>query len=133
MQGVQQQVRHSEAEIGRPAESPAAGFFQKLVFFAAALLTAAALADLVGVVLRASWLTRAGAQVCVVGIVLGSICLVWWLALRNTTRRGWMLWTFALVCFGLARWVRGSAGVPPDAPLVGVEVIGVVLALVAVW
>jgi len=122
-----------EAEIGAPAQTSESMIFQKLLFCTAALLVVVSLADLVGVALRVSWLTRAGAHLGTAGILLGAICLVPWAARKSTRRRGWLLWTAALMCFSLARWVRGSAGVPPDAPLIAAEIIGAVLAVAAVW
>ncbi|MEX2283020.1 MAG: hypothetical protein WEE89_11105 [Gemmatimonadota bacterium] len=49
----------------------------------------------------------------------------WWIGPRVAR----LAWYVTLVAFFLARFLRGTAGVPPDPPLIMLEVLGVGLAL----
>ena len=100
--------------------------FSLVIPCAAVLL--ALIIDAAGLLLDAAALHRAGAQLAQLAIALGALA---WIArmMSPTTRRGLVLWLIGLLMLALARWVRGSAAVPPDAPLVGLQVLGCALLL----
>jgi hypothetical protein len=61
-----------------------------------------------------------GGHFASLAIGLDAICI-----LVNGRGRGW--WITALVLLALARWLRGSAGVPPDPPLLVLQLIAALL------
>ena len=63
-----------------------------------------------------------GGRLAMLAIALGVACAV-------SIRRGRVFWIIAVLLLVVARWLRGSAGVPPDAPLVVMQLIAVLLML----
>jgi peptidoglycan/LPS O-acetylase OafA/YrhL len=80
---------------------------------------AALLLDVVGRRLDDSRLWIAGAHTTFSAFALGCLCLLFWRRLLAGQRwSGLALWLFGLVLLGLARLLRGAAGVAPDPPLI---------------
>lgn len=87
------------------------------LWLAASATVLAALALLLDLLQITAW----GGRLAWPAIALAGICA---LALG---RRGRVFWIFALALLGLARWLRGSAGVSPDPPLLVLQLIAVLL------
>jgi hypothetical protein len=98
---------------------------------ALSLFVTASSLDLVGRLTRNSlvWTLGAHAATTGIGLALGAWVVRWW----GGPRRGRWLWLVAILTFGLARFLRGAAGVSPDPPLIGLEGVGVLAALAALW
>jgi hypothetical protein len=93
------------------------------------LLIAALLLDVTGRVLDSLTLWTAGAHITEIGVSLG--VAVACLTLIEGVRRGQLLWLSGLTMFTLARILRGSAAVPPDAPLLVASALGCALTIAA--
>lgn len=97
------------------------------------LLGCATAFDLGGRAFDIPLLWRWGGHLLVLGIVVSSAHWLVSIFVMKGKRRGIMLWFAALCCYALARWVRGSASVPPDPPLQALEIIGLILLIIALW
>ena len=64
-----------------------------------------------------------GGRLAVLAIALGAACVI------ALGKRGRVFWIIAVLLLALARWLRGSAGVPPDPPLLVMQLIAVLLML----
>jgi hypothetical protein len=108
-----------------------ADFAHSAALLASAVLAFAALLDLVGRILGQGWFWIAGGWVLPVGVIAaaaaGLVCLT------GRPRRGTLLLLTAAFLAGLARWLRGSAAVPPDPPLIAAEILAVLFALLGYW
>ena len=94
----------------------------------------ALLLDWVGRRLDDSRLWIAGAHTALSAFILGSACVFLWRLLLGGRRwRGVLLWLVGLVLLGLARLLRGAAGVAPDPPLIAAVGIAALLLSCAVW
>ncbi|MGH7467121.1 MAG: hypothetical protein ACRENP_03960 [Longimicrobiales bacterium] len=98
---------------------------------ALALLVLAFTLDLGGRLTGRVWLWMAGGYCSSAGIALGLVA--WALAWFQRRHGGQLLWLFGLMLFALARFLRGSAGVPPDSPLVVLNGMGCFLLAASLW
>jgi hypothetical protein len=98
---------------------------------AAATFFLAFVLDAAGRLLHREALWRLGGHLWMVALLVGSVA---WLTLilerrEGGRRHGVVLVLGAVAVAALARWVRGSAGVPPDPPVEAAEAISAVLIL----
>ena len=94
------------------------------------LAVAGLICDLSGKELGAATVLRVGGHLGLTAVLAGLVALAW-RAIRS--RRIALGWTGGLALLALARWLRGSAGVAPDPPLLVVQLIGCLLLLLSVW
>jgi hypothetical protein len=94
-----------------------------------ALFVTTATLDLVGRLLSINKLWVIGAYAAVAGVTVGGVVWIGLWVLRRP--RGRVMWLIAVLLIGLAQFLRGSVGVPPDPPLVGAEWIAGFLAFAA--
>ena len=95
-----------------------------------ALLCAAFALDALGRLLERPALWVGGAHLISAGVVLG---LLVWSAAWFVSARGQISALLSLLCGALARFLRGSAGVPPDTPLVALAGLGALLMAWSWW
>ncbi len=106
--------------------------------FPLAFFVGAFLFDVIGVgsgtpgwYIAGTYLAGGGIIMGLVAAVPGLIDYVWSVppasSARRAARRHLLLNTAVLLLFALAFWVRGAPGVPPDPPILGLELIGVLL------
>ncbi len=95
------------------------------------LLMGAFALDVAGRFLSQSALWTLGARANALGVVCGLV--VWCTAWFGPVRSGQISWLCALAAFALARFLRGSAGVPPDPPLLVLTAIGSLLLAFSWW
>ena len=100
-----------------------------LLLTAAAILSGALAADAAGRLATVPRFWTAGGRLLLVGLFVG--VLTWILKLKGAPG-GRAALAAALLIVGAARWLRGTAAVPPDPPLLAAECIGVLLAWLAV-
>ena len=107
------------------------GWVAILYALALSLFVTASSLDLVGRLTGYGKIWTLAAHVAVGAIGLAAVAWLagWWVP----ARRGRWLWLLAILAFGLARFLRGAAGVSPDPPLIGLEVVGVLAALASAW
>ena len=107
------------------------GFLRIVQALALSLFVTASTLDLVGRLAARSLIWTLGAHAASTAIGLATLAWAarWWAGVRP----GRWLWLFAILAFGVARFLRGSAGVSPDPPLIGLEVIGVLAGLGSAW
>jgi hypothetical protein len=98
---------------------------------AALLLLSSLVLDLGGRLLDESRSWMAGAHLNSAGVLLG--LMVWTLSWLQSARAGATLWLLGLCLFGLARFLRGSAGVQPEIPLIGLSAAGTALLALSYW
>lgn len=93
---------------------------------ASALLWLAVALDCIGVVLRAEMLWRLGGLLAWIALVPAGLGAV----LSTRTHAGCLrlivTW-LGMALFLAGRWLRGSAGVSPDAPLLAAAIVGAAL------
>ena len=94
------------------------------------LLFAAFMLDALGRVFERPFLWEGGAHLMSAGVGLG---LLVWIAAWFVSSRGQVSALLSLVCCALARFLRGSAGVPPDTPLVVLAGLGALLMAWSWW
>lgn len=97
---------------------------------AAALLWLAVGLDCVGVALHAEAVWRLGGLLAWAALFAAVLAI----PLSTRTHAGCLRVVIAgigIAFFALGRWLRGSAGVPPDAPLLAAAIIGAALFTVA--
>ena len=82
---------------------------------------AALVLDLAGLASGNAELWRWGGRSAPIAIALVAVCVV------MLGKRGRVFWIIALLLLTLARWLRGSAGVAPDSPLVMLQLIATLL------
>src|SRR5262245_27962444 len=83
---------------------------------------------------RASlWIS--GAYFALAALLAGSITFAYWAGsgVGRVRWRGLASWFDGLVLIGLARLLRGAAGVAPDAPLIAATGLGGLLLLFGWW
>lgn len=100
-----------------------------LLLPAAVLLSAALFADATGRLASVPRLWTTGGRLLVGGIGIG---LLAWTFQMGGGRGGRVALAGALLLIAAARWLRGTAAVPPDPPLLAAECIGVLLVWFAV-
>ena len=99
-----------------------------------ALTWLALLADWLGRQLDQARLWIAGAYMALGAILAGCLCLALWRVLTAERRwRGVVLWILGLLLLGLARFLRGAAGVAPDQPLIISVGLAALLFTLALW
>ena len=109
-----------------------------LVPFPLAFLLGAFVFDVVGVSTRVEGWYVAGKYLVGAGVIMGLVAAVpglidylWSVppgsSAKRHARRHLLLNVTVLVLFAAAFWVRGAPGVPPDPPILGLELIGSLL------
>lgn len=104
------------------AAVPALGRALGLAFF----VTAGVL-DLTGRLAGSRFLWVLGAHAAEIAMLMW--LAGWWVRPRRTG----VSWYITLLAFGLARFLRGTAAVPPDPPLIMLQAIGIGTALRFWW
>jgi hypothetical protein len=94
---------------------------------ATTVLALGATLDSVGRIARSTVIWRAGGHVFIAGLLLAALAAI--LLFARKPRRGLTPLLIGLLIGSLARWLRGSAGVPPDRALLVGEWICVGLLL----
>jgi hypothetical protein len=99
------------------------------------LVGAAVLLDLSGRRLDRAALWIFGAHMALAALLVGVITFAYWLgsSVGRFRWRGLAAWFDGLVLIGVARLLRGAAGVAPDAPLIGAAGLGGLLLLFGWW
>jgi len=100
-----------------------------LLLTTAAVLSGAFVADAIGRAATVPRLWTAGGRLLLAGLFVGTLT---WILKLNGARGGRFALAAALLIVGAARWLRGTAAVPPDPPLLAAEAIGLLLAWLAV-
>lgn len=100
-----------------------------LLLAAAAVLSGGLAADVAGKFAEVARLWTAGGRLLAAGLTVGVAA---WVIQLKGGRGGRTALAAALLLIGAARWLRGTAAVPPDPPLLAAECIGVLLAWLAV-
>jgi hypothetical protein len=108
-----------------------ADFAHSFALLASAMLAGSALLDLMGRILGQSRFWIAGGWILPIGVLAAVVGFA--ASCLQRPRRGALLLLTAALLAGLARWLRGSAAVPPDPPLVAAELLSVVFALLGYW
>lgn len=105
----------------------------RMLLATAAVFVLAFLLDAAGRVLRQSAVWRVGGYLWLVALGLGAVvCLMMVFKPRpGRRRRGVILVLSAVALAALVRWVRGSAGVPADPPLLAAEFVSAALLVLA--
>lgn len=109
-----------------------------LIPFPIAFLVGAFVFDAIGVATGAEGWYRAAKYLSGAGVVMGLVAAVpglidylWSVPPDSSAKRHalrhLLLNVTILVLFAIAFWVRGAPGVPPDLPILGLELIGVLL------
>jgi len=115
-----------------------------LVPFPLAFLLGAFIFDLIGIESGAAGWYTAGKYLAGAGLVMGVVAAVpglvdylWTIppasSAKRHARRHLLLNVGALCLFALAFWVRGGPGVPPDPPILGLELLGSLLLVWSGW
>ena len=92
-----------------------------------ALFVTACALDLSGRVAGSRFLWVLGAHAAEIAMLMW--LAGWWVRPRRTG----VSWYITLLAFGLARFLRGTAAVPPDPPLIMLQAIGIGTALRFWW
>lgn len=100
-----------------------------LTLAATVLLSAGLVADVTGKLADVPRLWTAGGLLLGAGLIAGAAA---WIFQLSGSRGGRTAFTSALLLILVARWLRGTAAVSPDPPLLAAECIGVLLAWLAV-
>jgi hypothetical protein len=104
-------------------------FPESLRLAATTVLAFGVVLDSVGRLSRNAFIWRVGGHVLGAGILLAAITAI--VLIARKPRRGVIPFLIVLLIGALARWLRGSAGVPPDNVLLAAEWICVGILLLS--